>query len=152
MTSGSIASLVDTNVLVYMVDSKVPSKQERAIVVMDELNTARTGVLSVQALGEFYVTVARKIAEPLSVLEAGNAVGALARRWPVFDLTPAVVLNAVRAVEQYRLAYWDALLWATARLNQIAILLTEDGPTGATIERVRWVNPFADGFDLSALL
>ena len=72
-----------------------------------------------------------------SAEEAGSLVAIYARTWPVFDLAPESTLEAIRGVREFRLAFWDALLWASARLNRIPYLLTEDGPTGAVIEGVR---------------
>jgi predicted nucleic acid-binding protein len=50
--------------------------------------------------------------------------------------------EAMRAVGAYRLAFWDAMLWATARRAGVRTLLSEDFQDGQTIEGVRIVNPF----------
>ena len=39
--------------------------------------------------------------------------------------------------------YWDAQVWAVARLNQVPFVFSEDCNPGATLEGVRFVNPFA---------
>ena len=57
--------------------------------------------------------------------------------FPVYPLTPAVSLEAVRAVEEHRFRSVDAQIWATAKLNQVPIVLNEDVPIGATVEGVR---------------
>jgi predicted nucleic acid-binding protein len=62
------------------------------------------------------------------------------------------VLEAVRGVRDHQLAYWDAQIWATARLNQVPLVLSEDFSNGAVIEGVRFVNPFASDFDLDVWL
>jgi predicted nucleic acid-binding protein len=59
-----------------------------------------------------------------------------------------IVLEAVRGVRKHRLAYWDAQIWATARLNQVPLILSEDFSDGQVLKGVRFVNPFAPGFDL----
>jgi predicted nucleic acid-binding protein len=38
--------------------------------------------------------------------------------------------------------------WAAARLNQIPVIFSEDFRAGAVFEGVRYVNPFAQGFQL----
>jgi predicted nucleic acid-binding protein len=53
-------------------------------------------------------------------------------------------------VRDHKLAYWDSQLWATARLNQIPTLLSEDFSVGAALEGVRFVNPFAADFVFEA--
>ncbi|WP_375504921.1 hypothetical protein [uncultured Nostoc sp.] len=40
--------------------------------------------------------------------------------------------------------FWDAQIWATARLNQIEEVYTEDFASGARVEGVRFTNPFID--------
>ena len=50
------------------------------------------------------------------------------------------------------MSYWDAQLWATARLNQVDLVLSEDFQDGRVLHGVRFVNPFAPSFDLAALV
>jgi len=39
-----------------------------------------------------------------------------------------------------------AQIWAVARLNQVAVIFSEDFNVGAVIEGVRFANPFAEDF------
>ena len=55
-------------------------------------------------------------------------------------------LQAVRGVRDHRFSYYDAQIWATALLNQIQVVFSEDF-NPSRIEGVRFVNPFADEFD-----
>jgi predicted nucleic acid-binding protein len=57
-----------------------------------------------------------------------------------------IVLEATRGVESYQFSYWDAQIWATARLNQITTVYSEDFNSGATIEGIHFVNPLNDNF------
>lgn len=152
MRNGSIVILVDTNVVVYAYDASETLKQPRARLVLSRIHEQAAGALTVQVLNEFFVTSTRRIVAPLTLEEARQRIVTYVTTWPILHLTPQTVLEAVRGVQQYQLAYWDALLWASARLNGIPYLLSEDGPTGATIEGVRYVNPFVAGFDIEALL
>lgn len=145
MRNGSIGTLV------YVVDPSDAWKQRRAVDVLDSLHRLRGGALSVQVLNEFYVESTRRSVPPLTPAEAESLIEIYAREWPVLDLTPQITPEAIRGVRIHQLPFWDALLWAAARLNGIRTLLTEAGPTGAVIEGVRWVNPFAQGFSLAAL-
>lgn len=141
-------ALVDTNVLVYAYDGAEPDKQERAFQVLDELALTGHGALSAQILAEFVVAVTRRIPTPLSLQEAQERVENLLKAWTVFDLTGLIVLEAARGVRTHNLSYWDAQIWATARLNQVPIVLSEDFHSGSTLEGVTFVNPFASDFDL----
>ena len=57
-------------------------------------------------------------------------------------LTGAIVREAARGVAEYQLSYWDAQIWACARLNQVQVILTEDLPGREYLEGVRYRNPF----------
>jgi predicted nucleic acid-binding protein len=66
-------------------------------------------------------------------------------------ITGPIVLEAVRGVRSYNMAYWDAQIWASARLHQVPLIFTDDFNNGAVIEGVRFVNPLEDGFDLDRM-
>ena len=140
--------LVDTNLLVYFYDPNSPEKQNRAEVVLDHLQRLAAGCLSAQTLAEFVSVATRKLHPPLSPAQAYAQVSLLAETWPIFDLTPLIVLEAARGVRDYGLAYYDAQIWAAARLNQVTVVFSEDFSDGQNLEGVRFVNPFAPGFRL----
>ncbi len=140
------AILVDTNVLVYVHDRAEPEKQRRALDVLDRLVAADAGVLSTQVLAEFYNTSTRKIATPLRPAQAYDQIKYFLQVWKVLDVTGAVVLEAVRGACDYQFSFWDAQIWAVARLNQVPVVFSEDFNPGAVIEGVRFVNPFAEDF------
>lgn len=144
------AVLIDTNVLVYAHDRSAWVKQAQAIRVLTALQLAGSGRLSVQSLSEFFSAVTRGPRPKLTVREAAGQVRWLAGAWPVLDITRFVVLEAIRGVRDHRLAFWDAQLWATARLNQIPAIFSEDFSIDAELDGIRFVNPFAVGFVLEA--
>jgi predicted nucleic acid-binding protein len=137
--------LIDTNLLVYIYDLSEPEKRQRAIEVLQQVRDARAGVLSAQVLSEFYNTVTRKLDPPLSPAQAEEQLWALTRVWPVFPVTSEVVFEAIRGVREYQFSFWDAQIWAAARLNRVSTVLSEDFNPGTVIEGVRFVNPFEDG-------
>jgi predicted nucleic acid-binding protein len=151
MTSGSTAFLVDTNIPVYAVDPRDPFKQQRAMDVLDLLDAARTGTVGVQTLHEFVSVSTRRITPPLPMAEAVRVVRYFLRHWRVHALTPEVTAEAILGVEQYRLAWWDALIWATAEINGIPVVLSEDFSPGAVLGGVRFVNPLDPAFNLASL-
>ncbi len=138
--------LVDTNVLVYSYDRGSVEKQHRAVEALAALASGRQGAISTQVLGEFVVTVTRKLRDPLSVEEALGQVERHLSAWTVLDITREVVREAVRGVRRYQLHYWDAQLWAVAHLHRIPVVFTEDFSDGAALEGVRFVNPLTQGF------
>jgi predicted nucleic acid-binding protein len=142
------AVLLDTNILVYFVDPRDEIRQNQAIDLLNTLGELGIGRLSAQNLAEF-MNSTRKLSAWITHAE----VVAQVRRWvnifPIFDLTPMVVLEAARGVQEYQLSYYDAQIWAAARLNQVALLFSEDFQDGAVLEGVRFANPFAPAFDLA---
>ena len=57
----------------------------------------------------------------------------------------------VRGVSQHKWSYWDSLVWATAKVNGVPTVMSEDFSDGALVEGVRFLNPFAATFDLTLL-
>jgi predicted nucleic acid-binding protein len=143
--------LIDTNVLVYAYDRSEPDKQRRALDVLDRLVSSGEGRLSAQVLSEFYVNVTAKIPSPLTKAEAEGRLAHYVQLWPVYPVSATVVLEAVRGVNDYQFSFWDAQIWAAARLNHIPVVLSEDFNAGAVIEGVRFVDPFEQDFGLAAL-
>jgi predicted nucleic acid-binding protein len=144
------AILIDTNVLVYAHDRGEPVKQRQAIETLAILQPTGRDRLSVQTLAEFVRAATKGRTPILTVEQAYQQIAYFSRMWAIFDLTPLIVLEAVRGVRDYKLAYWDAQIWATARLNQIPVVFSEDFNVGADLEGVRFVNPFALDFALAA--
>jgi len=140
--------LIDTNVLVYFYDPNTPDKQKQAELVLNRLQQTGMGCLSVQNLAEFIRVGIRKLDPPLTAEEAFEQAAMLAEAWPVFNLTPMIIIESVRGVRDHTLAYYDAQIWASARLNQIPIVFSEDFQDGLTLEGVRFINPFGDDFSI----
>ena len=140
--------MIDTNVLVYFYDPNTPDKQKRAEIVLNHLQQAGTGCLSVQNLAEVVSAGMRKLDPPLTPEEAFEQVTMLAESWPVFNLTPMIILEAARGVRDHALAYYDAQIWATARLNQVPVVFSEDFQDGLSLEGVRFINPSGEHFSV----
>ena len=79
-------------------------------------------------------------------------VGRLVQSCLVLDLTPTIVLEACRGSSQHQLSIWDALIWASAKMNGVPYVLTEDAEHGRFLEGVTYLNPFDPRFDLAPLL
>jgi predicted nucleic acid-binding protein len=141
--------LVDSNVLVYAYDRAATAKQRQAVEVLDHLVTTSSGVLSTQVLSEFFVTVTRKIAYPLSLREAEGRIHNLFHAWPVIEVTGLIVLEAARGVREHHLSFWDAQIWAAAKLNQIPLVFSEDFSDGRITEGIRFINPFGANFKIT---
>ena len=151
MTAGNSTILIDTNVLVYAHDPRDRRKQERALAVLDRLINQGRVALSVQCLSEFFNTTTRRLPEPLPSEVAQAQVERFVRGCRILDLTAAAVLEGCRGAGEHSLSIWDALIWATAKLNQVPLVLSEDFVDGGFLEGVRFLNPFTPTFDLALL-
>jgi len=132
-------SFFDTNILVYADDKAAPAKQRRAIELVALHRRAGTGVLSLQVLQEYFVTVTRKLRVDAQI--ARRKVELLAE----FDVVAPDLDEILAAIDLHRLlgfSFWDALVLRTAKEAACTVLLSEDLQPGRTIDGVQIVNPF----------
>jgi len=136
--------LLDTNILIYTFDPRDEARQEQAIAILIKLEEEEKGCLSTQCLSEFASASLTKLG--LSADEIMDKISDWQNAFPVFHLTPQIVLEATRGVRDHKLSYYDAQIWACARLNQVPVIFTEDFQDGQILEGIRFVNPFAGNF------
>lgn len=142
------AILIDTNILIYASDPGDQERQDQALTILTQLEIMRSGRLSAQCLAEF-VHASTRSQQPLYTrAEALEQVERLARAYPVFDVTLLTVLEAARGARDHQMAFYDAQIWAAARLNQVPLIFSEDFSDGQTLEGVRFINPFSKNFIL----
>jgi predicted nucleic acid-binding protein len=130
---------VDTNVLIYAVDTASKEKQEAASRWRAELWKSRLGRTSYQVLQEFYVQALRKNPKQaeLAQAEVRDLVA-----WNPLPVDAAVIETAWGLQERFSLSFWDALIVAAAQALECRFLLTEDLSHGQDFDGVRVVNPF----------
>src|SRR5215207_3524578 len=143
--------VVDTNLLVYALDRREPGKRERAREVLRRVGGAGTAALPTQVLSEFANACLRKLEPRPDPETIRREVERLMLAFPVLPLTGPVVLEALRGVREHLLSYYDAQIWAAARLGQVAVILSEDFNTGVVLDGVSFANPLDPAFDLAAL-
>jgi len=143
--------LLDTNILVYAVDRNESDKRHEASALLRQVGASGGAMLPAQTLAEFANVSLRHLQPPLSPDDVYRIIEQFEQVFRVLPLTPAIVLEAVRGVRDHRLGYYDSQIWAAARLNQVPYVLSEDFNTGATLDGVTFLNPFAKEFDVSNL-
>ncbi|WP_305046735.1 PIN domain-containing protein [Geoalkalibacter sp.] len=135
-------SFFDTNILVYLFDQDAPAKQQRARQLFaDEVEAGRF-VASTQVLQEFYVTVTRKLAEPLTAESAEEAVATLADL-NITPVDPPLIIAAIQRCRRMKISFWDALIIESAIAAGARLLLSEDLQHGRSIDGLTIENPFA---------
>jgi predicted nucleic acid-binding protein len=141
MTAELSLQFVDTNILVYAYDISAGEKHERTKGLLKELWNTRTGCLSVQVLQEFFVTITRKVTNPLGVKEVKILVGNLSF-WKVYATNEMDVLGAIDLHQQFKLSFWNAMIVWRAQQLACRTLYSEDLNPGQQFDTVEIINPF----------
>ena len=151
-THATMASLVDTNVLVYRFDPRDRAKQEMADSLLREHLPRDALLIPHQAIVEFVAAVTRPRSDlggaPLLPIDhARMEAEALVGQFRVLYPTPEVLVTALRGSAAYQLSWFDAHLWAYAEVYGVPEIISEDFEHGRHYGSVRTVNPFlaADG-------
>lgn len=131
---------VDTNILLYSISTD-PSEERKASIA-EELLQARDLALSVQVLQEFYVQATRS-GKP-GALTHREAIDFIAswKRFPVQEMTIALMDAAFVAKNRWNISYWDAAVVESARAAGCSELLSEDLSDGQDYGGVRVIDPF----------
>lgn len=138
----SVRSFFDTNILVYTDDKRAPAKQRWAIGLLEEHRRARSGVVSLQVLQEYFVTVTQKLGVDTRV--ARRKVELLAE----LEVATPEVGDLLAAIDLHRLhgfSFWDGLIVRAAKQAGCRVLLSEEMQDAREIDGVRIVNPFVRG-------
>ena len=140
-TCTTVPSFVDTNVLVYAEDRDAKGRHELARDLVVQLWETREGVLSVQVLQEFYVTVTRKLKKPLTSAKALDIIEQYLT-WTIVENTGRLLTEAIALQQRVRLSFWDSLIVQAAIEARCDRLYSEDLNPGQTFGSVTVVDPF----------
>jgi predicted nucleic acid-binding protein len=135
-----VPSFVDTSILVYAEDRDAGIKHEPARDLVARLWNERSGVVSVQVLQEFYVTVTRKLKRPLAAPRAAEIVREYLT-WNVVANTGDLLVHAMSLQQSARLSFWDALVVQAAVDAGCDALYSEDLNEGQRFGPLIIVNP-----------
>jgi predicted nucleic acid-binding protein len=131
---------VDTNILLYAI-SQDPAEQDKAKCA-NEILSGRDLALSAQVLQEFYVQATRTSRpDPITHRQAARLIESF-RRFPVQDITSAIVMAALGTRERFQLSYWDSAIIEASRAMGCTEVLSEDMGGGQDYAGVRVTNPF----------
>ncbi len=141
MSADRPGEFVDSNILVYAHSRASAEKRDKASELVDRLWVSGGGSLSTQVLQEFFVTVTRKVPQPLSIGEAAEIVADYSR-WAVHSPEPMDLLAAIDIHKRFRISFWDAMVIHSARRLDCRVLWTEDLSDGQSYAGIRVRNPF----------
>ncbi|MEM4168341.1 MAG: PIN domain-containing protein [Candidatus Caldarchaeum sp.] len=130
---------VDTNVLLYVHDSREPAKQQQAISLVLSLTD---GALLWQVACE-YLAASRKL-EPLGFnrSQAWQDIQRLHQVWTTILPTWSTLKLADQLLRQYSLSFWDALIVAACLEGGVNRLYSENFDAYPRIDNLEIVNPF----------
>jgi predicted nucleic acid-binding protein len=141
----TVATLVDTNILIYRIDPRDPAKRDAATETLRRGEESGELRISHQSLIEFVnaVTRPRSGALPLMVREnATRQVELFMLQFEILYPDAGVVRAALRGMATYGLSWFDAHLWAYAERYGLSEILSEDFQHGRYYGTVRMRNPF----------
>ena len=130
---------IDSNVLLYSVDSSDLKKQRQVWEWLTPLWEQGDGRLSWQVLHEFYANAVRKLR--LGSPEARTIVRGYVQ-WNPVETTLGLIERAWHWTDEAQLVYWDSLILAAAERSACVWLLSEDFQAGRSYGAVTVVNPF----------
>jgi predicted nucleic acid-binding protein len=131
-------SFIDTNILVYAEASDEPAKQQAALALLKQLFETTTGVLSTQVLKEYCNVALKKLKLSPEYIRAQLD---LYESFEIVQVTPAIIRSGLDLHQTRSLAFYDALVLASAQAAGCAVLYSEDMNTGEVVGGVRIVNP-----------
>lgn len=130
---------LDTNILIYAIDNTDPIRHQKSLELMEQMLT-QDCFLSLQSLCEFFYAATRKKIVPINI--AYEQIKDWQELFPVICAKPTAINCALHAVEEHTLAFWDAMLWATAKDAGVTTILSEDFQHGRVLEGIKFINPF----------
>ena len=133
-------SFIDTNVLIYAEASDVPAKQRTALDLLKRLYEEALGVLSTQVLQEYCNVALKKLRLPVQHVRAQLD---LYEQFEVIQVTPAIIQAGLDLHQTRSVAFYDAIIVASAQIAGCNVLWTEDMNAGESVGGLRIINPFA---------
>ncbi len=135
----SVRSFFDSNILIYTDDAKASRKREICLSLLEEHQLARTGIISIQVLQEYFVIATQKLR-----VAAEMARYKLTLFGQMETVRPelADILAAVDLSRLHKISFWDALILQAAQATHCKVLYSEDLQPGRNFSGLRVVNPF----------
>ena len=133
---------LDTNIFVYSFDQSATAKARKAAQLIRRALTTQKGVISYQVVQEFFNVAFRRFAHPMSVAEAEQYLITVFRPLLAIHSSPALYVEALRIAGKHRLAWYDAIIIASALEGHCDTLFSEDFQHGRKIEGLQIENPF----------
>ncbi len=133
-------SFIDTNVLVYAEASDAPYEQRSALDLLKRLYEQGLGVVSTQILQEYCNVALKRLKLPAQYVRSQLD---LYEQFELVQVTPAIIRAGLDLHQTRSVAFFDAIVLASARAAGCSVLWTEDMNAGEVVNGVRISNPFS---------
>ena len=128
---------LDSNIIIYAYSETDTRKAEIARKIIASGNV----VISAQVINEFVSVTLRKLHQPLNAIEA--AVREILPFTRTASISAETSLRALHIAREYRFAWYDSLIIASAIENNCDLLISEDLQHEQVIEEsLTIINPF----------
>ncbi len=131
---------LDTNILIYANDKRIPDKQKMAVHLISQLLKGGGGVVSTQVLQEYAHVAMSKLGQKEEVVL--RQLHFLEKMEVVYQ-TPAMIRRAVEIKKTYGINFWDACIVSNAEYARCDMIYSEDLNTGQFYSGIRIHNPFS---------
>ena len=132
---------IDSNILVYALDTGNEVKQRAAQKLLERLGLAKRMVFSTQVFQEAYNASVRKL----------GLAGAFAQEYletlfmqPLVQVDLPLLSSAMRRQQKDGVPFYDALILESALSAGCAVLASEDFQSGRKFGGLRVINPFKE--------
>lgn len=130
----------DSNILIYVVDDRDLTKQNKAIEIITKSIDSENGIISTQSLQEFYNATTRKLL--CTPEKAKEYAKNFASSFDVQQISPDMIYNAIDISIANKISFWDSLIVSAAQDSGCVIIYSEDLNDGQIINGVKILNPF----------
>ena len=138
----SADDFLDSNVLVYSVDTGFPEKRQRAMELVTRSVNEATGCISFQVVQETLNVLIGRLGTPVDRLRV-LMDDVLSPLWQVYPSAP-LYQSAITLQGRYELSFYDSLIVAAALEAGCTRLYSEDLQRGQQIQRLTILNPFVN--------
>jgi predicted nucleic acid-binding protein len=135
-------NFLDTNVLLYTLDTSDPVKQQRALTLVRDGVQNSSIVISFQVLNECLNVALRKALVKLSPEAAQLWADSVLIPLVAVQSSASLTRKAIDIHDRYRIGFYDAMIVAAALQANCERLFSEDLQHGMKFERLQVHNPF----------
>ena len=131
---------IDTNVLIYALDSRHENKRTIArSIISQALENPHAHVVSTQILQEYFVTATKKMG--ISAEDCSEHIHYFTRM-NLVTISVEIIQQAILLHRKHAFSFWDALVIQSAIFSECTHLYSEDLQHNQIIHGIRIINPF----------